>query len=241
MLAAVEKKILEVGRDVVFFFAHVLKSRRIEHVHRHESLVWRRRFFDHHARKIFVQPAMPHLLGGAVEDHEARVRRQHAMHFLERRERVRHMMMHEGAGRTVEAARRERDRLGTRVVPRDRRRFLLRPREHRRRQLEPANRHARLMHRDRVISRARSDIEIAAVRARTQMMNQSRQQIRIGLPRRVVTNSNPVVQRHATSALRQRSARSRSPRAPRLNARLHDRARPASRPSRPGSCPWRRN
>ena len=164
MLAAVEKKILEVGRDVVFFFAHFPKSRRIEHLHRHEALVWRGRFFDHHARKIFVQPAMPHLLGGAVEDHEARVRRQHAMHFLERRERVRHMMMHEGAGRAVEACRRERDRLGARVVPRDRRRFLLRPREHRRRQFEPANRHARLMHRDRVIPGTGSDVEIAAVR-----------------------------------------------------------------------------
>ena len=105
---------------------------------------------------------MPHLLGGAVENHEARVRRQHAMHFLERRERVRHMMMHEGAGRAVEASRRERDRLGARVVPRDRRRFLLRPREHRRRQFEPANRHARLIHRDRVIPGPRSDIEIAA-------------------------------------------------------------------------------
>src|SRR5271170_401672 len=74
MLAAIEKKILEVGSDVVFFFALDSKSRRLEHVYGYESLVRCGRFFLHHPREIFVQPAMPHLLGRAVEDHETRMR-----------------------------------------------------------------------------------------------------------------------------------------------------------------------
>src|SRR5277367_1567657 len=45
MLAGIEKKILEVGSDVVFFFALDSKSRRLEHIDGHESLVGCGRFF----------------------------------------------------------------------------------------------------------------------------------------------------------------------------------------------------
>ena len=45
-----------------------------------------------------MQPVMPRLLGCAVENHEPRVRFQHATRFLESRERVGQVMMHEGAG-----------------------------------------------------------------------------------------------------------------------------------------------
>src|SRR5208283_3168858 len=95
VLPAIEKKIFQVGSDVVPLLALDSKTRRLEYVDRDESLVRRGRLL-HHARKIFIEPVMPHLLGGAVENYEARARRQHAMNFLERRERVRHVMVDEG-------------------------------------------------------------------------------------------------------------------------------------------------
>src|SRR5215469_12181153 len=130
MLPAIEKEILQTGTHIVFFFALDSKSRRVEDVNGHESLVRCYRFFGHHSWKVFVQPAMPHLLGCTVENHQARVRREHAMDLPERSERVRHMMMYEGAGRAVETAGHERDCLRSSVAPCDCRRLLLRPLEH---------------------------------------------------------------------------------------------------------------
>ena len=118
------------------------------------------------------------------------------MYFLERGDRIAEMMMHECAGRAVEACGGERNRLRASVHPCDSSALALRGLEHDRRNFETVNLDIRLMHRERVVASAATNVEVAAGRTRSEMMNQARAQVRIGLPSVVVIDADSIVERH---------------------------------------------
>jgi len=150
---------------------------------------------------------MAHLFVRAVEQDEPRARAKHPANFRKRRDRIIHVMMHERAGRARKGAPLERQRFRARLVQSERRPLLARLREHRTGEIDADNLYARIVHRNRVVARSASDVEIRRAGRGIQMVEQAGKDVRIGASCRVVSDADRIVERHAIVFNRNRTGR----------------------------------